>query len=300
MREKLRLGLPEDGRDRKSLIISIALHAVAIIAISGMAIVPILNLVRDARSVKPERVTYLQTPEEQKARVRDSLVPKPPAKQPPIPPKKQNETPPPPTVPPVASASPPAGVVPPTEVPVTIVVPPKAGGDSAVDTRIVGRGGVKGLSPGKMDPRLLGGGDPRNPMTGRTNEGPMTPQYAGTDTLIHAWVQQYWDSVAKAQRLNYAKAPDWTFQKGDKKYGIDQQWVYFGKFKVPTMLLGLIPINVQANPTIADRNRALASMTREIEYQALRAENSDEFERSVKELRARKEAEHQAKVGKKQ
>jgi hypothetical protein len=40
-------------------------------------------------------------------------------------------------------------------------------------------------------------------------------------------------------------------------------------------------------------------MQREIEYQAMRSDNSKEFEDAVKELRARKEAEHNAALAKK-
>jgi hypothetical protein len=56
---------------------------------------------------------------------------------------------------------------------------------------------------------------------------------------------------------------------------------------------------VQGNPTAFERNRQLASMQHEIEYQAMRAENSKEFMESVKELRARKEAEHAARAASK-
>src|SRR5205085_9224079 len=102
-----------------------------------------------------------------------------------------------------------------------------------------------------------------------------------------------------AQNFGPTRAPSWTFGSGDKKVGVDPVWIYFGKFRIPTALLALIPIKTQANPSIFERNRALASMQREIEYQALRSDNSKEFEEAVKELRARKEAEHNAALAKK-
>jgi hypothetical protein len=293
MKEPVRLqGLPKDPRDRKSWLISIALHTVFVIAISSMAIVPILTMVREARSVKPERVMYLQTqepkPKPPKA-VRDSQ-PKPPPKQPSTTPARRDDSPP---TPPATTAAPPVAVIPPTEIPVTIEPPRAAGGGDTTDRRIVGRDLLPGLSPGVKDPRLLGRGD------GKAPDGPLTAGRSMADSVTHVWIRQFWDSVAHAQNMDPRRPPSWTFGSGDKKVGIDPAWIYFGKFKIPTALLALIPIKTQGNPTIFERQRALASMQREIEYQAMRSDNSKEFEDAVKELRARKEAEHRAAVAKK-
>src|SRR5205085_10510750 len=137
MKPPLRLGgLPEDPRDSKSLLISILLHTIFVIAISSMAIVPILNMVREARSVRPERVTYLQTQEPKPPKmVRDSQ-PKPVSKQPSKTPARREESPP---APPATTAAPPVAVIPPVEVPVTIAPPRAAGGGDTTDHRIVGR-----------------------------------------------------------------------------------------------------------------------------------------------------------------
>ena len=280
----LRLGLPKDGADRKSWLISIALHTVLVIAASSIAIVPILNLVKDARSVQPERVTYLQQqPQTPPPKVARDSQPKPKAKEPAKSTGRQEPE------PPAATSAPPVAVIPPTVVPVTIEPPRAAGGGDTTDKRIVGRNALPGLSPGHMDPRLLGTTDTKTP------DGPLSPPRNMADSVVHVWVRQYWDSVAHSQNLAMKRAPSWTFGEDGKKFGVDPAWIYFGKFKVPTALLALIPINVQGNPTTFERNRQLASMQREIEYQALRAENSKDFMESVKELRARKEAEHQAR-----
>lgn len=289
MKEPVRLGgLPKEPRDRKSWAISIALHTIFVIAISGMAIVPILNMVREARSVQPERVMYLQTPDPKPPKVVRDSTPKPAAKQPATTPKRNDETP--PALPPATTAAPPVAVIPPTETPVTIAPPRAAGGGDTTDKRIVGRDLLPGLSPGPKDSRLLGMGD------GRAADGPLSPHRNTTDSITHVWIRQFWDSVAHAQNLAMRKPPSWTMGSGDKKVGVDPMWIYFGKFKIPTALLALIPINVQGNPTVYERNRTLVSMQREIEYQAMRSDNSKEFEEAVKELRARKEAEHAAKV----
>ena len=279
-------GLPKDPRDRKSLIISIALHTVFVIAISSMAIVPLLNLVRESRAVVPERVTYLRQEATTPPKVARDSQPRPgPKERPTTPPRRQE----PPTEPPATTAAPPVTVTPPVEVPVTIAPPRAAGGGDTTDRRIVGRDLLPGLSPGPKDPRLLGLGD------GKAPDGPLTAARSMADSVTGVWVRQYWDSVARAQNLGPTRPPSWTLGSGDKKVGVDPVWIYFGKFKIPTALLALIPIKTQANPAIYERQRALASMQREIEYQAMRSDNSKEFEDAVKELRARKEAEYQAK-----
>jgi hypothetical protein len=279
-------GLPKDPRDRKALIISVVLHTIVVIAVSSMAIVPILNLVRDARDVVPERVTYLQQQTPPLPKVARDTQPKPKSKQPQTAPNRRQDQPP---EPPATTAAPPVSVIPPTEVPATIAPPRAAGGGDTTDRRIVGRDMLRGLSPGSKDPRLLG------LASGTAPDGPLTPLRSGADSVTHVWIRQFWDSVGRAQKFGPSRPPSWTIGSGDKKVGVDPMWIYFGKFKVPTALLALIPINVQGNPTVFERNRALASMQHEIEYQAMRSDNSKEFEDAVKELRARKEAEHAAK-----
>jgi hypothetical protein len=286
MKRPLRLGLPRDGEDRKSWVISIVLHTLLVIGASSIAIVPILNLVRDARDIQPEHVTYIEQNSAAPPKVaRDSQPGQKAGKQTESPVRRE----PPPAEPPATIAAPPVAVVPPAQIPVTIPPPRTAAGGDTTDRRIVGRNMLPRLSPGPKDLRLLGKGDGKSP------DGPLAPPRNLADSAVHAWVRQYWDSVAHAQNLVMKKPPSWTIGEDGDKWGIDPAFIHFGKFKVPTALLALIPIPVQGNPTAFERNRALASMQREIEFQALRSENSKDFMESVKELRARKEAEHQAR-----
>jgi hypothetical protein len=130
--------------------------------------------------------------------------------------------------------------------------------------------------------------------------GPNIPERPlPTDSITRSWIQTYWDSLAR-QQANAHNPLDWTFDRNGTKYGLDPQYIYFGKFKIPTMLLALLPISTLANPTVADRRRALESMRWEIQYQAMRAVNDEAFNEAIKELRARKEREHEAAVKKKE
>jgi hypothetical protein len=291
-RPRLDIRAGESGRDRKSLLIALAFHVVILVMISGMVVVPVLDFMRSRGddTQAAERVTFVAPPPPVRiAPPRDTLrriVPDTAT-------KSAAAAPAAPVIAPPATALP---VTPPTEIPVGIQPPGStaAGGDTA-DRRIVGRGGIPGLSPGVKDPRLL----PLLPGRGVLAGGPMTSEYRGADSIVHAWVQTYWDSLAKAQMYAGRNPTDWTFDRNGKKYGIDPQWMYFGKFKLPTMLLALLPINVQANPTVFERNRALQTMRFEINYQAARATSQEGFYEAVKELRARKEAEQKAAEAKK-
>jgi hypothetical protein len=56
---------------------------------------------------------------------------------------------------------------------------------------------------------------------------------------------------------------DWTVGEGDRKVGLDERWIYLGPVKVPTVLLGLIPLNVQSNPNSRENTRTLGVMAAE-------------------------------------
>jgi hypothetical protein len=98
------------------------------------------------------------------------------------------------------------------------------------------------------------------------------------------------DSIAAA---GPQRAPgDWTFtdSKG-RKYGVDQQFIRLGKFSIPTAVLALLPLNVQANPIQLERQRTMNEMTRQIQEQAARAARDDDFKAAVRALRERKDKE---------
>src|SRR5581483_2570607 len=97
------------------------------------------------------------------------------------------------------------------------------------------------------------------------------------DSVLAARVQAHNDSLA-AIAANAARAPgDWTFSKNGKKYGIDSKKIYLGDFSIPTAILALLPLNRGGNPTEVAAERALNFQRREIQEQAQRAMNAEEF-----------------------
>ncbi|MBK7596072.1 MAG: hypothetical protein IPJ11_12705 [Gemmatimonadetes bacterium] len=151
---------------------------------------------------------------------------------------------------------------------------------------------------------------PRSPLTPAYGSGrlwvqplPMSPrEIAATlagksmdevaDSLVAVMVQQYIDALA-AERANPAnRPPSWTTTIGGKKVGIDGQWIYIGPIKLPTALLGLLPINMQGNPTQAEMNKRLNAMREDLFFAARRAATLEEFKKNVAELRKQKQYEY--------
>ena len=152
---------------------------------------------------------------------------------------------------------------------------------------LIGRGGpTKGIQPSYSDPRIW---VPPAPLVSAPKSAA-----ARMDSTVTADIERARDSMAAtAYAPNKFERGDWTYEKDGKKYGIDNQYIRLGKFSIPNVLLGLLPLNAQGNPIAADRDRAMASLRQEILYQSQRSMNEEEFRRAVKSLRERKERERQ-------
>jgi hypothetical protein len=271
--------LPERGRGARGVpaLVALVLHVVVAIVVVRTVTMPVLDFLRRGgdRPVE-ERVTYVVPAEEE-----EPAVPPPPM---------LAERPTTAGAPPTRAGAPlPVLPTPPSDTGSRGVRPPAGqGGAATADGRQVFGTGVEGLSTGRVDPRLVA--PPGIP------DGPVRNPILSPDVYVDAWVAAFWDSVATAQASRPRAPGDWTFDRGDgTKFGMDQSFIYFGKFKLPTALLALLPINAQANPSMVERNRALMSMKYEIDFHAQRAANEAEFRKAVDELRARRERERQQK-----
>ena len=187
------------------------------------------------------------------------------------------------------SAEPVPQLVSPAEVPTAVQPAPTA--PTAAKTEggsgdLIGGGGpTRGVRPSYNDPRLW-------LPTGPVVSAPMQPKTRAESlyTLLADQIRLLNDSVALANGNRRAPG-DWTVNLGGKKYGIDQQYIRLGKFSIPTAVLGMLPLNVQANPVAMERSRVMSGMSREIQEQALRVSRDDDFRAAVRALRARKDKE---------
>lgn len=105
------------------------------------------------------------------------------------------------------------------------------------------------------------------------------------DSVVNAMVQVYLEAMAKEAEGQKSTPPSWTTKVAGQLVGLDAKWLYLGPLKIPTVLLALLPINLQGNPTQADMNRKLSVMRQDLFDAARRADNLAEFKMAVKALR---------------
>ena len=172
---------------------------------------------------------------------------------------------------------------------------------------------------------LIGGGGPRRgvqPSFGDARvwvtPGPIVAEpKTATERLDSALVTSldaYRDSIAAVYGPPSRRPGDWTIQRGGQTWGIDpppcnssdmgnntdraqqqecssRQYIRLGPIKIPAAVLAALPLNAQANPILAEREKRLAMMRSEILDQVHRSLNEQEFRDAVKSIRERKERE---------
>jgi hypothetical protein len=110
------------------------------------------------------------------------------------------------------------------------------------------------------------------------------------DSAFHETLAHMKDTLQKGSA---AKALAGVFTAGGKKYGVDSANIYIADYKIPAALLAVLPIHGTgwSTPEQAQLNR----QTREINYQAGRALDAEDFRTAVRRIRQRKERERRAK-----
>lgn len=167
--------------------------------------------------------------------------------------------------------------------------PPSAGG--AGTGTGTGNGLRQGISPSFEDPRVW-------LPPGQVQAAPRSPSERLDSALVSA-LRTHQDSLNALAESRGRQPGDWTFEKGGKKWGIDRNKIYIGDHSIPTAILALLPLNSGSNPIKNREERALNAQRVEIQEQAQRAMNEEEFREAVKRIRERKEREHQAELARK-
>ncbi len=185
------------------------------------------------------------------------------------------------------------GLVAPVETPVLIAPPsaPAAGTPGGVDGgtgRGAELGATVGIVPGERDPRLSSD----NPH----EFYPAPKSHAErVDSAVKASIYAYNDSVARALAAA-GKAPgDWTFEKNGKKWGIDGNKIYLGKFAIPSAVLAALPLRIQGNPGETINDRLVTTRRADLLLHAESQFHDDEFKTAVKRIRERKDRERKEK-----
>ena len=180
----------------------------------------------------------------------------------------------------------PAALAAPVAVPDAVPVPAadtsraQAAGGTGTGMGVDGSGYATGLVPRQPDPRiaLQPGGVVRTPRTVAQD----------VDSIVDLAIGIYVDSLATAARQR--KPGDWTVGKDGEKWGVDQNNIYLGKYKLPSALLALLPLNKAGGGSPIEA-RTTAYIRRDVMENAQRAISEDEFRAAVKRIRERKERE---------
>jgi hypothetical protein len=184
----------------------------------------------------------------------------------------------------------------PASVPTSVPTAPSAGqqtqpGGGAGGAGTGGNGLRQGVSPSFEDPRVW--------LPPGQAQGPPKSPSERLDSALVSVLRTHQDSLNALARAQGREPGDWTFEKGGKKWGMDRNKIYIGDHSIPTAILALLPLNSGTNPIKNREERALNAQRVEIQEQAQRAMNEEEFREAVKRIRERKEREHEAELARK-
>jgi hypothetical protein len=186
----------------------------------------------------------------------------------------------------------PAPILAPTVIPTTLPpIPPPTVAPGATAGSATGTGagnGANGVAAATgVEPALP---DSRLELRPNALRLPLT-QGQKNDSAVKAIYMAYREAEIAAEENRGRSPRDWTFERGGNKYGIDSQWVYLGKFKLPSAILAAIPFNyagVDGNRIIQSRN---ANWIQNDIYSHSQGLSEDDFRAAVKRIRERKERE---------
>ncbi|HEX5388017.1 MAG TPA: hypothetical protein VFW66_15040 [Gemmatimonadales bacterium] len=111
------------------------------------------------------------------------------------------------------------------------------------------------------------------------------------DSAVNATIQAFLDSIALEPRSATAALPKWSTEVAGKKIGLDQKYIYLGGLKIPAAVLALLPISGGTNQQKAFDNTP--DLLVDLRTAAQRSETVDEFKQAIRDLRERKQAEHE-------
>jgi hypothetical protein len=179
----------------------------------------------------------------------------------------------------------PRSLVAPTTIPPALE-PSKPGAPAVAEPGtgpIISMGGAgKGIMPELHDPRIWipPGAVIMNPIG----------DSASFDSAFHETLAHLQDTLTKSSA---AKALSGIFSAGGKKYGLDSSNIYIADFKIPSALLAVLPIHPTGYAT--PEQSVLVRQSAEVNYQAGRALDAEDFHTAIKRIRQRKEREKRAR-----
>jgi hypothetical protein len=182
----------------------------------------------------------------------------------------------------------PAPILAPSVIPSTLppIPPPTASTGSPSGTAGGTGGAPAGVATG-IEPALP---DPRIELKPNTLRLPLSMAQKN-DSAIKAIYMAYREAEIVAEENRGRSPRDWTIERNGQKFGLDSQYIYLGKFKVPSAILAALPFNyagVDGSRIIQARN---ANWIRDDIMSHSQGMSEDDFRAAVKRIRERKDRE---------
>lgn len=189
----------------------------------------------------------------------------------------------------------PAPLAAPSYIPTTIPQPAPPGSEGAISGKAGGTGGASvgvatGVEP-EPDARLYA--PPIFVPVPKTSAQRL-------DSAIKDAFGVYYDSVMVAEEHPQRQPGDWTIDKNGQKWGWDQKGIRLGKFMIPNAVLAALPLKNITNGTSPVEQREQAYIRRTVLEHAQEAVSEDAFRDAVRRIRERKEREHEEREKQKQ
>jgi hypothetical protein len=182
----------------------------------------------------------------------------------------------------------PAPILAPSVIPTTLPpIPAPAASVGAPSGSATGTGGAPagvatGIEPAMPDPRIeLKPNALRLPLS----------MAQKNDSAVKAIYMAYREAEIAAEENRGRSPRDWTIERNGQKYGLDSQYIYLGKFKVPSAILAALPFNyggVDGARIIQARN---ANWIRDDIMSHSQGMSEDDFRAAIKRIRERKDRE---------
>lgn len=260
---------PRQG-DRRSIALSLVIHVFVIAAIASITFrYPLASLFNVTRDTLPkERIQYVRV---QPAAAPSQAVGN--GSQPKETPRRVPK---------------PAPLLPPSTIPIGLPpIPPPTASVGAVSGTPTGSGGAPaGLATG-IEPALP---DPRIELRPNGLRLPLTMAQKN-DSAVKAIYLAYREAEVEAEEHRGRSPRDWTMSHDGQKYGLDSQYIYLGKFKLPSAILAALPLNhggVEGSRIIEARN---AAWIQNDIYTHAQGMSEDDFRAAVKRIRERMDRE---------
>jgi hypothetical protein len=182
----------------------------------------------------------------------------------------------------------PAPLLSPTAIPTALPpIPPPTVSVGAISGTGTGTGSAPvGVATG-IEPALP---DPRIELKPNTLRLPLSTAQKN-DSAVKAIYMAYREAEIEAEERRGRSPRDWTFDRNGQKFGLDSQFIYLGKFKIPSAILAALPFNyggVDGNRIIQGRNAAWIQNDIYMHSQGL---SEDDFRAAVRRIRERKDKE---------